>query len=117
MSSRFGSKKIPQEQPEGVPLEFVTTLHEYPGFETVKCFGLVAIVTSTAGMGATEKGLGSLRSGLKDLRVHAAQKGANAIVGLQISNFGASIGGVMGDAVGVSLIGTAVSLVPTVTET
>jgi uncharacterized protein YbjQ (UPF0145 family) len=43
--------------------------------------------------------------------VLAAEKGANAILGVQISNFGASVGGVMGDAVGVSLIGTAVRLV------
>lgn len=110
MSSIFGSKKK-QERPEGVPMKFVTTLHEYPGSRTVECFGLIAIVTSTAANTASEKGRESLRSGLTELSVVAAEKGANAILGLQISNFGASQGGMLGDAVGVSLMGTAVRLV------
>jgi len=94
-----------------VSREFVTTLHEYPGYRIVECFGIVAAVDTSAGKGAGEKGRGSLNAAFGDLCEAAAKRGANAIIAVQFANFGASLGGMMGDAVGTSVIGTAVRLV------
>jgi uncharacterized protein YbjQ (UPF0145 family) len=42
----------------------------------------------------------------------ASAKGGNAVVGLQVANFGSSLGGALGDAVGTTLLGTAVTVRP-----
>jgi hypothetical protein len=93
-----------------VPMEQVTTLQSLPGYRTVRSVGVVAEVSATSGLTATAKGTSALGNGLVRLREAAGIMGANAILGLVSSAFGAA-GGITsafgGDAVGVLLIGTA----------
>ncbi len=92
--------------------EFVTTLPELPGYKIVAAHGIVADVgTGSAGKFAHAKGIQAFKEALEGVLTSAETKGANAIVGLQISNYGAGIGGAaMGDAVGATLLGTAVTV-------
>jgi uncharacterized protein YbjQ (UPF0145 family) len=96
--------------PPPVEPEFVTTLPELPGYFTVAAHGIVADVGSAAGNTARNKGVESFRDALNGIRWSASAKGGNAIVGLQVANFGASHGGAFGDAVGATLLGTAVTV-------
>lgn len=94
-----------------VALEFVTTLPELPGYVTTQAHGIVADVGSGAGKTARAKGVSAFRDALEGVRRSARSKGGNAIVGLQITGFGTSLGGMLGDAVGTTLLGTAVTVV------
>ena len=93
-----------------VPPERITTLASLPGYRVVKVLGVVAEVTSASGWTAEQKGTAALSDGMRRLGNAGRAVGANAIIGLQASTFGAR-GGVTsvvgGDAVGVLLIGTA----------
>jgi len=93
----------------------VTTLATLPGFRITKVFGLVSEVGATSGFTASTKGTNALSITTEQLRRSATAMGANAIVGLQGSPFGAG-GGITsafgGDAVGVLLMGTAVWVEP-----
>jgi uncharacterized protein YbjQ (UPF0145 family) len=104
------------DTPDGPPPiapEFVTTLPELPGYVTVAAHGIVADIGTGFGRTARNKAVDSFTDALNGVRWSAASKGANAIVGLQISNFGASQGGAgFGDAVGTTLLGTAVTVQP-----
>jgi uncharacterized protein YbjQ (UPF0145 family) len=102
---------VPRED-RPVDPEFVTTLPELPGYVIVKTHGIVADVGTGAGKVARAKGVEAFQAALNGVRWSAASKGANAIVGLQVSMFGASIGGAMGDAAGATLMGTAVTVRP-----
>jgi uncharacterized protein YbjQ (UPF0145 family) len=99
-------------EPPQVEAEFVTTLAELPGYVTIAAHGIVADVGSSSGNTARNKGVESFRDALDGVRRSAAAKGGNAIVGLQIASFGASHGGAFGDAVGTTLLGTAVTVEP-----
>ena len=63
-------------------------------------------------MDTSAKGNWALDKAIQGLCVEAASRGANAIVGLSATTFGAHGGGITsgfgGDAVGVLLLGTAV---------
>ena len=91
----------------------VTTLHELPGHRITEVQGVVSMLGSASGWTASSKGNNALNEALIGLRQAAAQLGGNAIVGLTSSTFGAR-GGVTsvvgGDAVGVLLVGTAVTV-------
>ncbi len=97
------------DQPTVAP-EFVTTLPELPGYVTVAAHGIVADVGSGSGKTARAKGVDAFREALEGVRRSASAKGGNAIVGLQIANFGTSMGGMLGDAAGATLMGTAVTV-------
>lgn len=98
------------EPPPPIDPEFVTTLPELPGFLMVASHGIVADVGTASGKLARTKGVEAFREALTGVRLSASAKGANAIVGLQIANFAASQGGAFGDAVGATLLGTAVTV-------
>jgi uncharacterized protein YbjQ (UPF0145 family) len=98
------------EKLTAVPTQFASTLESIPGYEVVEHHGVVGTVASTAGKRAVKKGSDSLQGAMQDLRERAWNQGANAIVGLHAAPFGASTGGMMGDAVGVLLLGTAVTI-------
>jgi uncharacterized protein YbjQ (UPF0145 family) len=98
--------------PPPIDPAFVTTLAELPGYVVVAAHGIVADVGTAAGRTARNKGVDSFREALKGISWSASAKGANAIVGLQVGNFGSSIGGTWGDAVGTTLLGTAVTVRP-----
>jgi uncharacterized protein YbjQ (UPF0145 family) len=98
------------EKLTAVPRQFVSTIEAIPGYEIVEHHGVVGTVASTAGKKAGSKGFESLQSAQLALREGAWNQGANAIVGVHAAPFGASMGGVMGDAVGVLLLGTAVTI-------
>jgi hypothetical protein len=86
-----------------------------PGHRTAHTHGVVSQLSATSGWTATNKGSGALQKALLELRRTAGRMGANAVVGLTSSGFGAG-GGITsvfgGDAVGVLLIGTAVTVEP-----
>lgn len=93
----------------------VVTLSELPGHRITKVHGVVSGVGALSGWTAAEKGRGAVDRAFPDLLASAQQLGANAVIGLQGSPFGAG-GGITnmlgGDAVGVLLIGTAVTAIP-----
>ncbi len=98
-----------------VPPAMMTTLSGVPGHHVVCSHGVVTELAATAGFTATSKGNLALETAIENLGRSAARLKANAIVGLQSSVFGAA-GGITsafgGDAVGVLLTGTAVTVVP-----
>lgn len=91
----------------------MTTLSAVPGHHVVRSHGVVTELAATAGFTATSKGNLALDTAMENLGRSAARLKANAIVGLQSSVFGAA-GGITsafgGDAVGVLLTGTAVTV-------
>lgn len=95
--------------------DFITTLSEVPGHKTIRCLGLVTRLDSAAGLTAGDKGRDALADAENKFAAAARAMGANAIVGVQVSTFGAR-GGVTsvvgGDAVGVVFAGTAVVVEP-----
>lgn len=97
---------------DAVPLEMITTLAEIPGYVIVKVHGIAADVGSSAGQTAPNKAAAAFQEAMAGVRRSAGSKGANAIVGLQVTNFAASVGGAFGDAVGATLMGTAVTVEP-----
>ncbi len=101
-----------QQKQRRAAAEFVTTLPELPGYVTIRAHGICADVGSGAGRTARNKGVDAFKEALDGVRWSAANKGANAVVGLQMTNFGTSIGGSFGDAVGATLMGTAVTVRP-----
>ncbi|MGI9085382.1 MAG: hypothetical protein ACR2FE_08820 [Aeromicrobium sp.] len=97
-----------KEDAPAIPREFVTTLQAIPGYVIESHLGVIAIVVATAGMSAQEKATHSISESMKQLRTVGLNRGGNAVLGLHMGPFGASIGGVMGDAVGMVLLGTLV---------
>jgi uncharacterized protein YbjQ (UPF0145 family) len=89
----------------------VTTLASLPGLRIVRVLGLVNQLAATSGFTATMKGQGALTVATEGFIAAAEEMGANAIVGVSATPFGAG-GGITsafgGDAVGVLLLGTAV---------
>lgn len=89
----------------------MVTTAELPGFRITQVVGAVSELSATSGLTATMKGNDALDDAMTKLRRTAFEAGANAVVGLTASVFGAK-GGVTsafgGDAVGVLLMGTAV---------
>jgi len=71
------------------------------------------MLTGSSGFTATMKGNEALSVAMEGLRRTAAEMGANALVGVTATTFGAK-GGITsafgGDAVGVLLLGTAVTV-------
>lgn len=94
--------------PAEIHPSFITTLDAVPAYPTVRALGLVAGVGTGSGKVARNKGLQAYAEAIEQMSNAAAGYGANAIVGVTVSNFGSSIGGAFGDAVGVTLLGTAV---------
>lgn len=75
-----------------------------------RVFGVVSGAGSGSGASAVNKAAAAYVDALAMLRQVAYNSGANAVIGLRQSAFGASGGGMLGDAVGVLLSGTAVIL-------
>lgn len=96
---------------KGLSNRWVSTLAEIPGHPVVAHHGVVTAVASANFKGAQTKGSNALDDALGRVRTEAFSLGANAIVGLQVSSFGAKvIGAGSGDAVGVVVTGTAVTV-------
>jgi hypothetical protein len=95
--------------------QMVTTLLTVPGYVVTHNRGIVTELAAAAGWTATSKGNEALSDAMTALRRTAGALKANAIVGVSASTFGAR-GGITnalgGDAVGVLLVGTAVSVTP-----
>lgn len=94
-----------------IPASRITTLHELPGCRVTAVLGVVSELTSASGWTAASKGNSALSSAMQGLNRTAKAMGANAVVGLSATTFGAHGGitaGFGGDAVGVLLLGTAV---------
>jgi uncharacterized protein YbjQ (UPF0145 family) len=103
-------------QARSVATDMVTTLQIFPGHRIVKVHGVVSELSATSGFTAAAKGNSALNEAMAAIRASAGQTfGANAIVGLTASTFSAG-GGITsafgGDAVGVLITGTAVTLEP-----
>lgn len=96
-----------------VPPSRVTTLPSLPGHRVIAVHGVVTTLSGSSGFTATMKGNDALAEALRGLRASAADLGGNAILGLTGSSFGAA-GGITsafgGDAVGVLLLGTSVTV-------
>lgn len=80
------------------------------GLTISEIHGLVYGVSSTAGRTSKNKAASSFESALALVKINALELGGNAVVGLRQTAYSASTGGMMGDAVGVVLSGTAVTL-------
>lgn len=91
-----------------IALTYVSTLPTVPGYTVVRTCGVVAGVGTSSGKTAKVKAIHAYSDAIEQLCQAGASVGANAIVGLAITNFGSSAGGAFGDAVGTALIGTAV---------
>ncbi len=91
----------------------ITTLHALPGHRITAVHGVVSMLSGSSGFTATAKGNDALSGALSGLMARAAGMGGNAVVGLSGSTFGAG-GGITsafgGDAIGVLLLGTAVTV-------
>ena len=91
----------------------MSTLKNLPGYRVVATHGVVTELAAASGFTATTKGSTAPDSALVKLGRSAAAAGGNAILGLRHSTFGAG-GGITnslgGDAVGVMLMGTAVTV-------
>ena len=89
----------------------MSTTSEIPGSKVVKHLGLVSELSSASGWSAASKGNSALERAVAGFSISAAKLGANAIIGVQTSTFGAG-GGITnmlgGDAVGILIVGTAV---------
>jgi uncharacterized protein YbjQ (UPF0145 family) len=109
-----GVEYTPDERPALTPIK-LATLSYYPGHRIERTHGVVTGIGSLSGWTAASKGRGATQKAFPDLVAAARRLGANAIVGLQGSPFGAG-GGITnmlgGDAVGVLLMGTAVTITP-----
>jgi uncharacterized protein YbjQ (UPF0145 family) len=118
---RYTSEQAPQARTD-VPAEWnpstfpgsrITTLPSLPGHRIVEVKGIVSILTSASGFTASMKGNEALTDALRQMAITALNLKANAIVGLTGSAFGAA-GGITsvfgGDAVGILLLGTAVTV-------
>jgi len=86
----------------------VSTLHVIPGYHVTSFVGMV----SGTGSGSGTDALTKMRSAYRDAEIslieQAAGMGANAVLGVQGQAAGASIGGILGDAIAYSLFGSAV---------
>lgn len=109
---------VPQPTPperDPLPLTRVTTLQGLPGHRVVQVLGVVTELSAASGFTAGTKGNHALDTAMDALRVSAVERGANAVLALSATTFGAR-GGVTsafgGDAVGVLLMGTAVVVEP-----
>ena len=94
-----------------IPTARMTTLPGVPSCRITAVLGVATELTSASGWTAATKGNIALDAGLSGLNRTAKAMGANAVVGLVASTFGAHGGltaGFGGDAVGVLLMGTAV---------
>lgn len=98
-----------------VSITRVTTLPELPGHRIVAVHGAVSFLSGAAGLTSGMKGNDALGKCFAGLVRAAADMGGNAVVGLTSSTFGAG-GGLTnvfgGDAVGVLLLGTSVTVEP-----
>ncbi len=105
--------RVIESSSSAVAPRMVTTLAEIPGHRIVQSHGVVTELAATSGFTATSKGTIAMDIAMENLRRSAARSAANAIVGLHSSAFGAA-GGITsafgGDAVGVLLVGTAVTV-------
>lgn len=110
-ASPSGDERFARPPPMVDP-RMVTTLQTLPGHRTVAVLGVVSELSATSGWTASSKGGTALENAMYQLRRTAASMGANAILGVVASSFGAG-GGITnmlgGDAVGVLLLGTAVA--------
>lgn len=98
-----------------IPMAGMTTTPEFPGHRIVAVHGVVSEISSSSIWTAKKKGESAFEAATAGLREQADALGANAIIGLSAAAFGAQ-GGVTrvvgGDAVGVILLGTAVTIEP-----
>lgn len=105
----------PARPRRSVSLARIVTLPNLPGHRIVTVHGVVTGMGSLSGWTATSKGQGAIDRAFPELLEAATRLGANAIVGLSGAPFGAA-GGITnvlgGDAVGVLLMGTAVTVEP-----
>jgi uncharacterized protein YbjQ (UPF0145 family) len=114
-------RAVQREQEHGIafagniPPSRVTTISEFPGHRVVRVHGVVTEISSSSTWTAKAKGQAALEEATATLRAQAERLGANAVIGFGASMFGAG-GGVTsivgGDAVGVLLVGTAVTIEP-----
>lgn len=95
--------------------EMITTLSELPGYRIVKHHGIVSVVSSASGWTAAAKGQSAASQSWREIAMSAVALGGNAVVGIQLSAFGAR-GGITnvvgGDAVGVVVAGSVVTVEP-----
>jgi uncharacterized protein YbjQ (UPF0145 family) len=107
-------------EPPRVQSERVTTLQELPGYRVTRVLGVVTDLSAASGFTASMKGQSALTDSMRRLRSNAAAMGANAVLALTSSAFGAA-GGITsafgGDAVGILLVGTAVVVEPSADRT
>lgn len=98
-----------------VPSNRIVTLDHIPGHRIASVVGLVTTVSASSIWTASAKGHQAKDDAVTALQDAAAAQGANAVVGVTASSFGAR-GGltsvVGGDAVGVLFVGTAVVVEP-----
>jgi uncharacterized protein YbjQ (UPF0145 family) len=109
------AQDVPEDtSPSSFPRSRITTLPSLPGHTIVEVKGIVSALTSASGFTASMKGNEALTDALRRMATTALDMKANAIVGLTGSSFGAG-GGITsafgGDAVGILLLGTAVTVV------
>jgi uncharacterized protein YbjQ (UPF0145 family) len=97
-ASRFESELTthrppPAQRPTNtIASERVTTLPNLPGYRIVRVLGAITELSATSGFTAAMKGNAALDEAMQNLRATATVRGANAIVGLAASVFGAKGG-------------------------
>ncbi len=94
----------------------IVTTETLPGYTVIQTLGVVSNLSANSGWTAAAKGNNALWDALVGLKSAAVSLGANAVIGLSGSTFGARGGvtsGLGGDAVGILLLGTAVVVAPT----
>jgi hypothetical protein len=110
---RLGEEPVPIDA--SIDPDHVTTLQCLPGYKTIRALGVVSELGAASGFTASSKGATALERAMFAISRSAEALGANAIVALSASSFGAG-GGITsafgGDAVGVLLVGSAVTVEP-----
>lgn len=87
----------------------VSTTATYEPYGIARNLGIVRGIGTAAGKTASAKARGAYDEALLALKDAARQVGADGVVGVQISPFAAGMGGMLGDAVGIVLMGSAVT--------
>ncbi len=100
--------------PDAVPLERITSLDAVPGRTVDRSLGAVTVIAAGGGWTAEHRGREALERAMSEIGAAAGRRGADAVVGLSVSAFGArsSVAALNGDAIGIVLLGTAVVLEP-----
>lgn len=104
------NKWVRLEARDPIPESRITTLPTIPRYRVTATIAPVRALGRTPWSAGAATGYGAMKNAFDDMAETAGNLGADAVVGLTMTGFAASAGGVRGDGVCVIFMGTAVKL-------